>query len=204
MKKEEFLSELDARLSALPNMDKKRSLDYYNEMIEDQMEDGISEEDAIQKIGTPAMAAAQIMQELPLITLARTRINAHGSARTTTLIIAGAPSWISLLAVAFSLLVSVIAVFFSALVVFFSLFVALWAVDLSFAIGALAGVVLSLLELFSGGLFLYSIFLLGAALMLAALSIFTYYGAIYSTRGLIYLSRCVIKLYGLIFKFIKS
>ena len=43
MKKREFLDRLKASLWAMPEADKERSADYYAEMIDDRMEDGLSE-----------------------------------------------------------------------------------------------------------------------------------------------------------------
>ena len=74
MTKAQFLSELRQRLSDLPYADQKRSLDYYSEMIDDRVEDGLSEEDAVKRIGSPAAAATQIMQDMPITTLARARM----------------------------------------------------------------------------------------------------------------------------------
>ena len=51
MKRNEFLSKLKERLWALPEADKQCSLDYYSEMIDDRMEDGLSEEEAVAAIG---------------------------------------------------------------------------------------------------------------------------------------------------------
>ena len=45
MDKFEFITELRAKLWALPEADKQRSVDYYREMIDDRMEDGLSEEE---------------------------------------------------------------------------------------------------------------------------------------------------------------
>ena len=203
MKKSEFLRELRIRLSHLPPDDIKRSLDYYSEMIDDRIEDGLSEEDAVRKIGTPAMAAMQIMQELPILTLARARVGAKKSALATTLIILGSPLWIALFAVAFSLVIAVFAVLFSVLAVFFSLFVALWAAEVGLAVGAIAGLVACPIAIVLESQVLLGILLLGAALVLAALAIFGYFGAFYGTKGLLFLSKCVLGLYGLVFKCIK-
>lgn len=203
MKKSEFLHELSLRLKALPALDIKRSVDYYCEMIDDRMEDGLPEEKAVEKIGTPAMAATQIMRELPLITLARARVGKNKSALTTTLIILGSPIWIALLAVVFSLVIAFYAIILSVLAVFFSLFVALWAIEISFAAGAIAGLIGCPLSIFIEGEVFVGLMFLGAALILAALSIFGYFCAIYGTKGLFLLSKGVSKTYKLIFKFIK-
>ena len=47
MTKMEFLLELDERLRSLSTEEKKRTLDYYDEMIDDHMEDGTEEADAV-------------------------------------------------------------------------------------------------------------------------------------------------------------
>ena len=65
MKKQEFLAELWKQLSDAPKEDVERSLDYYTEMIEDRIEAGMSEEEAVADIGSPKDAAKQIMDELP-------------------------------------------------------------------------------------------------------------------------------------------
>ena len=203
MKKNEFLRELRIRLSDLPAADLRKSLDYYSEMIDDRMEDGLSEEEAVKKIGTPAMAAAQIMQELPMITLARARVGEDKSALAIILIILGSPLWISLFAVAFSLVIVFFAVLLAILVTFFSLCVAFWAAELCFAAGAIAGLIGCPLTIIFEGRVVLGILFLGAALVFAALAIFGYFGAILGTKGLLFLSKYIMKLYELIFKFIK-
>ena len=48
MNKEEFLSELRTKLSGLPQEDIEERISFYSEMIDDRMEDGISEEEAVE------------------------------------------------------------------------------------------------------------------------------------------------------------
>ncbi|MBQ3573350.1 MAG: DUF1700 domain-containing protein, partial [Clostridia bacterium] len=66
MNKEQFLFELRGRLAGLPLEDIERSLDFYREMIDDRIEDGMTEDEAVAAIGTPADAAAQIVMDMPL------------------------------------------------------------------------------------------------------------------------------------------
>ena len=47
MTKEGFLAQLRQQLWALPEADRQNSLDYYAEMIDDRMEEGLSEEEAV-------------------------------------------------------------------------------------------------------------------------------------------------------------
>ena len=203
MTKAQFLSELRQRLSDLPYADQKRSLDYYSEMIDDRVEDGLSEEDAVKKIGSPAAAATQIMQDMPITTLARARMGRSHSSFVTVLIILSSPIWISLLAVYFSLIVTAIAVLFSLLAVLISLIVTFWAVEFSFAVCALGGTAAGILSIVMEQNILTGLLLLGAALILFALTVFGYYAARCLTKGLILLCGWILKAYKLIFRFIK-
>ena len=65
MKKKEFLEKLQASLWAMPETDKQRSVDYYAEMIDDRMEDGLSEEEAVAAIGDLDEIVKQILNESP-------------------------------------------------------------------------------------------------------------------------------------------
>ena len=47
MSKTEFLTELKKALEGLPEEDIEKSLEYYSEMIDDRIEDGLSEEEAV-------------------------------------------------------------------------------------------------------------------------------------------------------------
>ena len=65
MRKQEFLSALRKRLSSLPKREIEERLLFYSEMIDDRMEEGLSEEAAVRAIGAADAIAAQIMAEQP-------------------------------------------------------------------------------------------------------------------------------------------
>ena len=65
MTKQEFLRALWNKLSALPSEDVGRALDYFSEMIDDRMENGLTEEEAVAAIGSVDDAVAKIAVELP-------------------------------------------------------------------------------------------------------------------------------------------
>lgn len=65
MNKEQFLQAVRRRLAGLPDKDVEGALAYYREMIEDRMEDGLSEEEAVAALGSAEDIAAQILMELP-------------------------------------------------------------------------------------------------------------------------------------------
>ena len=52
MNKTEFIEQLKKALTGLSEEDIRKSTDYYEEMIEDRMEDGISEEEAVNGLGS--------------------------------------------------------------------------------------------------------------------------------------------------------
>jgi uncharacterized membrane protein len=66
MKKEEFLSTLKKKLSSLPKQELEERLNFYSEMIDDRVEEGRTEEEAILDIGSIDDISAQIIAEIPL------------------------------------------------------------------------------------------------------------------------------------------
>ena len=60
MNKTAFLKELRKRLKQLSKAERQQYIDYYAEMIDDRMEEGISEEEAVAVLGSADEIAAQI------------------------------------------------------------------------------------------------------------------------------------------------
>lgn len=166
MNKEQFLARLRQRLDGLPEDAAQPSLDYYREMIEDRMEDGLSEEEAVEAMGTPDDAAGQIWMAAPLPALRKTsaRRRSRGwKAWEIALLVLGSPVWAPLLAAG-------AAVVLALYIVCWSLILVLYAVDLSFAAGALAGVASSVPLWFTGGT-AAALCLLGGGLACAGLAV---------------------------------
>lgn len=65
MTKLNFLISLKDRLSALPCEELEERLNFYSEMIEDRMKEGLSEEEAVSTVGTVDEIASQIVSEVP-------------------------------------------------------------------------------------------------------------------------------------------
>lgn len=63
MNKKEFLRKMDYYLLAINDEERYRFVGYYEEMIEDYLENGLSEEEAIQKIGDPKQITKKILEE---------------------------------------------------------------------------------------------------------------------------------------------
>ena len=145
MKKQEFLDKLRASLWALSEEEKKSSLEYYTEMIDDRMEDGLSEEEAVAAVGDLDEIVEQITAESPRTPAA---VKAEPEEKNPkqvkqrrmepwmiVLLVLGSPVWVSLLIAVASV---VFAVFVSLWAVVISLYAATFALAVS-AVGLLVG-----------------------------------------------------------------
>ncbi len=185
MNKQEFLSELTARLNGLPEEDINSSIEYYCEMIDDRIEDGLSEDEATTALGSVNEIADQILMDTPMTKLVKAKIKTKKSMRVweIILLILGFPLWFSLLAAAFAVVLSVyIVIWVIALVLF--------VVVLSFAVSAVALVAGAVVFLLKGGP-AYFFMCIGAALICASLTILSCYAAIYTAKGICLLSRAI-------------
>ena len=177
MTKQELTLTLTEKLGGLPWEEIERSMEYYDEMINDRMEEGMSEAEAIAALGSVDEIAQQILSEIPLSRLVRAKIKPKRTIRAweIILLILGFPLW-------FPLLISIAAVIFSIYVTIWSIVITLYAVDLSFALSTIAALPLSIL-LFCSGEPLFGLFGIGATLILGGLSIAWFFLAKYATKG---------------------
>ena len=186
MDKQTFITELRARLSGLPQQELEDRLSFYCEMIDDRIEDGNSEEDAISNIGSVETIAAEIISDIPLSKIAKERIKPKRRLRAAeiVLIAVGSPIWISLGAAAFAVILSLYATLWS-------LVVSIWAVFASFVAcapaAAVAGVTLAINGNTPGG-----IAMIGMGLILAGLAIFSFFGCRAATVGCARLTKNII------------
>lgn len=107
MRKEEFLAALRTALGKLPEQEILASLDFYAEMIDDRMEDGATEEEAVAALGDVDSIAAQITAEVPPIPKAVAKMKTSSRTANIVLAIVLSPIWIPL-AFAFALCVAAI------------------------------------------------------------------------------------------------
>jgi len=66
MNKIEFLQKLELALDRLPENERNKTLLYYSEMIEDRIEDGKSEEEAVGEMEAIGIIAQRIIDETPI------------------------------------------------------------------------------------------------------------------------------------------
>lgn len=88
MNKETFLHQLRIRLSQLPKEETDKQLDYYSEIIDDMVEDGMCEEDAVSSFGDVNTVARKIMEQTPLKTLVQTTVKPKKGWSTAAIVIA--------------------------------------------------------------------------------------------------------------------
>ncbi|MBQ3047035.1 MAG: DUF1700 domain-containing protein [Clostridia bacterium] len=164
MNKIDFLSELEKRLDCVCKEERDKTLVYYGEMIDDRVEDGLTEEQAVLEIGTPQRIAEQIMLDLPLKTLVKNRLKPKRALGVweIILIVLGSPIWLSLMITAVAVVISLYAVLWAVLVVFY-------AVGASLAIGGLVGVVCLVVYLIQANVGA-GLFMLGTGLVCAGIA----------------------------------
>ena len=186
MTKSEFLSELCRALGSVPENDIFERVNFYSEMIDDRIEEGMSEEEAVAAMGSVDDIASGIIADIPIGKLVREKIKPKRTLETweILLLVLGSPLWISLLAAAFAILLALYAVLWSVVV-------CLWATEASLIGSALGGLVGGIVIAVVGNM-LSGAALIGAALVCAGLSIFLLFGCLSATKGIARLSRAIV------------
>ena len=174
MTKQEFLKRLRKKLKGLSGKEAAQRITFYSEMIDDRIEEGLSEEEAVAEIGSIDEVAAQIAAEAAEQTAAPKR---KLQAWQIVLLVLGAPLWLPLVLAAAAVALSLYVTVWAALI-------SLWAADLALAVGALGGVALSVAAFCTGG-FAQGLLRLAAGCVFAGLAIFLFFGCLYATKGVI-------------------
>lgn len=183
MNKAEFLNELKKQISEYPIEETEKSMEYYAEMIDDRVEDGMTEAEAVASLGTVDSIANQIKCELPITTLVKQRAKEQSKGKKM-------PVWaIILLIFGFPLWGGIVLFILGMAIMFYSLIWAmdavLWSVVLTLGAGALTGIVgffVSLFRLSLGS----AVFYLGTGLLCGGLGIFIFIGTLLITKGIIH------------------
>ena len=74
MNKAEFLNELRTKLNGLPQSDIEERVSFYTEMIDDRVEDGMTEEEAVEQIGPVDKVVETIVSEIPLSKIVKAKV----------------------------------------------------------------------------------------------------------------------------------
>ncbi len=176
MNKQQFLAELERGLCGLPQEDIEERLGFYSEMIDDRMEEGLSEEEAVAGVGSVEEIVSQIVAEIPLSKLVKEKmLPKEIDAWVIVLVVLGFPIWLPLL-------IASAAIIFSMYVVLWALIVSLWAVFVAVVACAPACVILCIVLVCTGE-GVAGLALLGAGLACAGVAILLYIGCIEATKG---------------------
>ncbi|MBQ7133242.1 MAG: DUF1700 domain-containing protein [Ruminococcus sp.] len=183
----EFICELNRRLSGLPDEDINKSIDYYCELIDDYIEDGKSEEEAVAALGNIDDIVNQIYTDIPLSKIVKAKVKPNRALRAweIILLVLGSPIWLSIM-------IAVLAVVFSVYIVLWSVVISLYSVVLSVAVTSLVlfiGILVSVLK----GLFLNAVIFLALTLVLTGLTILLFVGTNYFAKAMIIVSKLIFK-----------
>lgn len=183
MNKQEFLEKLRKNLSELPQKDVEERLNFYNEMIEDRIEEGLTEEQAVLDVGPIDEIVSHAYTDIPFDKPAKKKIKLNRRMKPWEIILLsiGSPLWVSLI--------------IAAVAVILSLYISLWSVVIS-----LWSVFVSLLACFFGAIkssiiFIYNnnalsgLVVISAGLICAGLSIFMFYGCKKATEIILNLTK---------------
>lgn len=206
MTKLEFLDKLQAGLLGLTESDAQERLNFYSEMIDDRMEEGLSEEQAVAQVGDVQVIVANILAEIPQNApvqadaegvkqvIAKVEKPTHHQAtpkkeekkhmetRQIILLILGFPLWLPLLIAAFAVVISLIAVLWSVVGT-------LWGALFGTLAGCGIGVTLLGLGCMIAGKWVVGTALFGAGLACAGLAVFAFFACMYTTKGAAWLTK---------------
>ena len=185
MNKQEFLEQLRSRLSGVPAGDVDERLDFYSEMIDDSIEEGLSEEEAVSQVGTVNDVARQIIGEIPLSKIVKENVKPKRRLRAweIVLLVLGSPVWVSLLIAAVSVVLSLYISLWAVIISF-------WAVFLALAVSAVYSVISGVVCLVMGYGFV-GLAMFGAALCCAGLAIFAFFGCKAASKGTVKLTKFI-------------
>ena len=183
MDKKEFLWRLMDGLSGLPMEDIDRSLDYYSEMIDDRMDEGLSEEEAVADLGSLEEIRDQILTETPLPRLVKESVRPRRKLRAweILLLVVGSPIWVPLIAAAIMVILAVYVTLWAGIVT-------LYAGNLTVAAGGVAGF-FGLVQMLSAGQTAEGILFLGGGLVCIGLAILLFFGVNQLTKGLVWVPK---------------
>lgn len=184
MTKQEFLDLLIKGLSSLPKDEVEERISFYSEMIDDRIEEGMSEEEVVSNIGDVDEVITQIISEIPLKKIVKNRIikekaKKKGKMKTweIILIILGSPIW-------FSLLISLVVIIIALVASLIAIIISLWAIFGAVAASAIGIIIYGVVLLFTKNIFT-GIVMLGTSILCFGLSIFLFYGCKLFTKLLV-------------------
>lgn len=186
MNKLEFIDILKQKLSLLPQNELDERINFYSEIIDDYIEDGISEEDAVSKLGSIDDVVSEVLKDTSILKLAKNKFKPKSKLEpwVILLIILSFPIW-------FTLLVSFLSVVLSLYVSFWSIVISLWAVFGTLIACAVGGIISGIVFLFTNSK-MTGLLLISGGLVCSGLAVFCYFGIVTLTKLLLKFGKFVI------------
>ena len=183
MNKQEFITTLYNRLSGLPQQDIDNSIEFYSEMIDDRIEEGLTEEEAVSEIGCIDDVVSQIMSEIPLTKLVKEKVKPKQSLKAweIVLLVLSSPIWLSIL-------IAIFAIVFSVYITIWSIIISFYAIALSLAVCGIT-LLIGILGYIIWGNLALSFCMFGAGLVLIGLSILLFLGTTMLAKGFCILTK---------------
>jgi len=176
MNKQEFLECLSAGLANAGIADSEGTKEFYEEMILDRIEDGMSEEEAVAAVGSVEDIVNQAKLDKPMTVLVKDKISeSRNTAKSKnlgwlwiTLAVVGSPIWLPL-SLAFGVIV------FSIYVALWSIIFSLFVVEVALAVAAGGCLVMAGSVIVGTVPVATAIFAVGAALFIAGIVILLWF-----------------------------
>lgn len=177
MTQNEFIIELRRGLSGLPGRDIEERVSFYSEMIDDRIEEGLKEEEAVAAVGKLEDIVEQIVADTPFVKIAKERMRPKRRMKAWEIVLlaVGSPIWIAIG-------VAIAAVILAVYAVLWSLVISLWAIFASLAASAVGVAGVGIIYIVTGNV-LSGIGSIGLAPILAGVAIFIFFGCRAATKG---------------------
>ena len=155
-------------------------------MVDERIDDGMTEEEAVSAIGSVDEIVSKIMSEISFPRLLKAKVKQKRTLKPweIILIVLGSPIWLPLF-------VSAAIIILTVYIVLWSIIISLYAVNLSFAISGIVGIIASLAYIPSGNAAAGFLFI-GGGLICAGVSILLFFGFNQITKGILNLSKKII------------
>lgn len=186
MNKQDFLLSLRKEISKLPQTQIDEHITFYSEMIDDRIEDGLSEEQAVLQIGSPGLIAKQILADSSAANVEAKKSKRRFKTWEIVVIVLGSPIWLSLLIAAFATGLSLYCSLWSAII-------SLWAVFVSLCACSFGGIIGGIISTING----YAapgVAVIGISIACAGLSIFMFFACKAATKGIVWLTKKIMLL----------
>ena len=184
MTKNEFLSELREKLQGLPPADIDERVSFYEEMIDDRVDEGEKEEDIIEEIGDVDDVVMEIAKDTPLVKIVKEKIKPKRKIKAWEIVFlaVGFPLWFSLAIVALVLIFVFWLLVWVMVIVTYAVETALVATSVSGAVAFMA--------YFANGEMNFAP--IGMSIMCAGAALLMVFACIAATKGSIKLSKKIV------------